>query len=140
MHTVPDDAKEILKTARTVAVLGMKAEEEPVPAAGVPAYLKSEGYRIIPVNPRLAETGYPDAVARLSDLPEAPDVVQVFRRSEDVPAHVDELLALHPKAVWLQLGIRNDEAARRLEEAGIRVVQDRCMFKDHHALREAGEI
>lgn len=126
---------EILRSARTIAVLGMKGDDEPeAPASAVPQYLAAQGYRILPVNPELAEAGYPGAVATLAELPEAPDVVEVFRSSENVAGHADELLALRPKAVWLQLGIRNDEVARRLEEAGIRVVQDRCMKIEHHLL------
>ena len=126
MGAVPEEAAEILKSARTVAVLGMKGDEDAMaPAHGVPMYLAAHGYKVTPVNPKLARDGYPGAVASLGDLPAAPDLVQVFRGSDQVAKHVDELLALKPKAVWLQLGIRNDEAAARLREAGIRVVQDR---------------
>ena len=141
MSEVPDEAAAVLREARTIAVLGMKGEDQPEsPAYGVPIYLRQQGYRIIPVNPKLAEAGVPNAVATLADLKQAPDVVQVFRRAEAIDAHADELVALKPKAVWFQLGIRNDAVARRLEEAGIRVVQDRCMFRDHHALRAEGAL
>jgi predicted CoA-binding protein len=134
-----DTSLQVLRSAKTVAVLGMKGDDQPdSPAHGVPMYLKAHGYTVIPVNPALAAKGYPGAVASLADLKEAPDVVQVFRRPEAVAAHVDELIALHPGTVWLQLGIRNDEAAKNLEAAGIRVVQDRCMYRDHHALAQAG--
>lgn len=130
---------EILRGARTIAVLGMKGDDEPeAPASAVPQYLAAHGYTIIPVNPELAEAGYPGAVATLGELAAAPDVVEVFRSPENVAAHADELLALKPKAVWFQLGIRNDAVARRLEEAGIRVVQDRCMKIEHHLLDDAG--
>jgi predicted CoA-binding protein len=126
---------EILRSARTIAVLGMKGDDEPMsPASAVPKYLAAHGYTILPVNPELAEAGYPGAVATLAELREAPDVVEVFRNADNVADHADELLALRPKAVWLQLGIRNDEVAQRLEEAGIRVVQDRCMKVEHHRL------
>ncbi|HEV2149748.1 MAG TPA: CoA-binding protein, partial [Longimicrobiaceae bacterium] len=126
---------EILRSARTIAVLGMKGDDEPMaPASAVPQYLAAHGYTVIPVNPELAEAGHPGAVSTLEELEEAPDVVEVFRNAENVAEHADELLALRPKAVWLQLGIRNDEVARRLEEAGIRVVQDRCMKIEHHRL------
>ena len=141
MEAVPQEAVEILKSTRSIAVLGMKGDGDAMaPAHGVPMYLAAHGYQITPVNPKLARDGYPGAVASLADLPAAPDLVQVFRGSDQVAKHVDELLALNPKAVWLQLGIRNDEAAARLQEAGIRVVQDRCMYKDHHALSDAGAI
>ncbi|HEX2190689.1 MAG TPA: CoA-binding protein [Longimicrobiaceae bacterium] len=130
---------EILRTARTIAVLGMKGDDEPdSPASAVPQYLAAHGYTVLPVNPELVEAGHPGAVATLGELKEPPDVVEVFRNPENVAEHADELLALRPKAVWLQLGIRNDEVARRLEEAGIRVVQDRCMKVEHHRLH-AGE-
>lgn len=131
-------AAEILKTAKTIAVLGMKGTDDAMsPAHGVPAYLADHGYRILPVNPALAAQGYPDAVASLGDLTEAPDVVQVFRRPEAIDAHVDEIIAAKPKAAWFQLGIRNEAAAARLRAAGITVVQDRCMYRDHHALAES---
>ncbi|HEU0076956.1 MAG TPA: CoA-binding protein [Longimicrobiaceae bacterium] len=130
---------EILRSARTIAVLGMKGEDEPEsPASAVPQYLAAHGYRVIPVNPELAEAGHPGAVATLGELTEAPDVVEVFRSPENIAEHADELLALKPKAVWFQLGIRNDAVARRLEEAGIRVVQDRCMKIEHHLMDAGG--
>jgi predicted CoA-binding protein len=130
---------EILRGARTIAVLGMKGDDEPeAPASAVPQYLAAHGYTIIPVNPELAESGHPGAVATLGELTEAPDVVEVFRSPENIAEHADELLALKPKAVWFQLGIRNDAVARRLEEAGIRVVQDRCMKIEHHLLDAGG--
>ena len=130
---------EILRGARTIAVLGMKGDDQPEsPASAVPQYLAAHGYTIIPVNPELAESGRPGAVATLGELTEAPDVVEVFRSPENITGHADELLALKPGAVWFQLGIRNDAVARRLEEAGIRVVQDRCMKIEHHLMDAGG--
>ena len=129
--------EQILRGARTVAVLGMKSEPGE-PAHDIPAYLEKHGYRITPVNPALAEAGYPGAVASLSELADAPDVVEVFRRADALPEHLDELLALRPGAVWLQQGIRNDEVAAQLEAAGIPVVQDRCMGETLRAMRHAG--
>jgi predicted CoA-binding protein len=135
MNDTADQARQILKEARTIAVLGMKGEADArEPAHQVPRYLEQQGYTIIPINPELEEQGYPGAVATLGDLSDAPDVVEVFRRSEAIDEHVEEILALRPKAVWFQLGIRNDAAAERLRAAGIDVVQDRCMFKDHMAM------
>ncbi len=135
MSTHDDLPAEILDSARTIAVLGMKGDDDPdAPASAVPRYLAAHGYTIVPVNPGLAAAGYPGAVATLSDLEETPDVVEVFRGADKLDLHVDELLTLRPKAVWFQLGIRNDDVARRLEEAGIRVVQDRCMKVEHHRL------
>lgn len=141
MPDVPETAAEILRSARTIAVLGMKGSDAPrEPAHTVPAYLADQGYRVVPVNPELAGAGHPGAVGHLSDLAEAPDVVEVFRPSDALHEHADELLELGPEAVWLQLGIRNDAVARRLEEAGIRVVQDRCMYRDHRALKADGAL
>ncbi|HEU0053976.1 MAG TPA: CoA-binding protein [Longimicrobium sp.] len=141
MSEVPETAAAILREARTIAVLGMKGEEAGnEPAYTVPTYLREEGYRIIPVNPKLAAAGVPNSVGSLAEITEPVDLVEVFRRPDAIDAHADELLALKPKAVWFQLGIRNDAVAKRLEDAGIRVVQDRCMFRDHHALKSAGAL
>jgi len=129
--------RNVLQTARTVAVLG--AHPEPRKAGHyVPLYLHEHGYRIVPVNPV-----YTDRVlfgetprAALTDLDEQIDVVDVFRRAEHLPAHVGEILAMRPrpKVVWLQQGIRHDEVARELAEAGIDVVQDACMLALHRKL------
>jgi predicted CoA-binding protein len=138
-NLVDDDAglRRILREARTIAVLGAKADPS-APAHFVPAYLRDQGYRILPVNPTLAGRrlfGEPVA-ARLADLAEPVDVVEVFRRPEYLPGHAEEVLALaaRPAVVWFQLGIRHDGAAERLARAGIRVVQSRCMMPDHRRL------
>lgn len=132
-----DGLRAILREAKTVAVLGAKSGAGE-PAWYVPDYLARHGYRIRPVNPTLArrELFGVAVVPRLADLDEPADVVEVFRRAEHLPGHVAELLALswRPRAVWFQLGIRHDEAARRLAQAGIRVVQDRCMMPEHRRL------
>jgi predicted CoA-binding protein len=139
-NLVEDSAgiREIFQGARRIAVLGIKTEAQAgQPAFYVPEYLQRAGYEIIPV-----PVYYPDATIilgqpvyrRASDVPGSVDVVVVFRRSQDVPPHVDDLLAAKPKAVWMQSGIRNEDAARRLAEAGIRVVQDRCAMIDHRRL------
>lgn len=126
---------ELLRSARRVAVLGIKTEAQAEqPAHYVPSYLQRAGIEVIPV-----PVYYPDVTTilgqpvyrRVADVPGPIDIVDVFRRSQDVPAHLDDLLAARPRAVWLQSGIRNDEVARRLVEAGILVVQDRCMMVDH---------
>ena len=133
-------AEQVLRDARSIAVLGMKDPAESMGAAAqIPEYLRQQGYQIIPVNPELADAGYPGAVATLGELQDLPDVVEVFRNADAVGEHADELLALHPKAVWLQLGIRNDAVAERLRAAGIQVVQDACMFKVHAAMARAGK-
>lgn len=129
------EIRDLLRRVRSIAVLGIKeAPEED--AHRVPAYLQSRGYRVLPVNPGLSRVLGERAVASLGELSEAVDLVNVFRAPQHVPAHVEEILALSPRpaAVWLQLGIRHDEAARRLEDAGIAVVQDRCLMVDHGRL------
>ena len=141
-HLVGDDAglTAILREARTVAVVGAK-DDPGEPAHYVPAYLHAHGYRILPVNPKLAGRRLHAAptVARLADLPEPVDVIEVFRRPEFLPGHAAEILALpwRPRAVWFQLGIRNDSAAETLAREGIRVVQDRCMMPEHRRLLRA---
>jgi len=133
----------ILRAAKTVAVLGAKADPAE-PVYYVPAYLYARGYRIWPVNPKLA--GRPvhrwTAVGRLEDLAEPADVIEIFRRPENLPGHAREILALswRPKAVWFQLGIRNDAAAEMLARTGIRVVQNRCMMPEHKRLIEKGVV
>lgn len=138
-NLVDDDAGlgRILHEARTVAVLGAKAQPS-APAYYVPAYLARQGYEILPVNPRLEGTIVLDApvVATLADLDDPVDVIDVFRRPEYLSGHAAEILALpwKPAVVWFQLGIRNDAAAEQLARAGIRVVQDRCMMPEHRRL------
>jgi predicted CoA-binding protein len=132
-----DGLRRVLREARVIAVLGAKADRF-APAHFVPAYLAEHGYRILPVNPTIAGQrvfGVP-AVARLADLAESPDVVEVFRRPGHLPGHAEEILAMayRPAVVWFQLGIRHDGAAERLARAGIRVVQDRCMMPEHRRL------
>ena len=127
--------REILETCPTVAVLGI--HDDPArPASYVPAYLDEHGYRILGVNPALVGRelfGHPVA-ARLVDLAEPIDLVDVFRRSAWLPEHQDDLIACRPRVVWMQLGVRNDEVARALEAAGIEVVQDRCTMAEHRRL------
>lgn len=139
MNLLQDDESlaKLLREAKTIAVLGAKADPS-APAFYVPAYLHARGYRILPVNPKLAGQrlfGIP-AVPTLADLAELPDVIEVFRRPQFLPDHAGEILALpdRPAAVWFQLGIRHDGAAERLARAGIRVVQDRCMMPEHRRL------
>jgi predicted CoA-binding protein len=140
-NLVDDDAglAAILSEATTVAVLGAKAAAAE-PAYYVPAYLHARGYRILPVNPVFAgrELFGATVVARLAELAGPVDVVEIFRRPAFLPGHAGEILALpwRPKAVWFQLGIRNDRAAETLARAGIRVVQDRCMMPEHRRLIE----
>ncbi len=133
--TSDDEIRNLLERVKTVAVLGIK-EGAAQDAYRVPAYLQAHGYRILPVNPKLDEVLGERAVARLGELDATPDLVDVFRAPQHVPAHADEILAMEPRprAVWLQLGIRDDASARRLEAAGIAVVQDRCIMVEHRRL------
>ncbi|MCS7314054.1 MAG: CoA-binding protein [Bryobacterales bacterium] len=124
---------EILRSARTIAVVGLSSKPWR-PSYGVAEYMKRAGYRIIPVNPNeqevLGEKSYPD----LEAVPERVDIVNVFRRSEFVPEIVEAAIRIGARVVWLQEGIRHDEAAERARGAGLQVVQDRCILKEHRRL------
>ncbi len=140
--TEDEDITRLLRGTRRVAMLGASPNPERA-AHRVGRYLHEHGIEVVPINPRhRGEELFGGRVrGALSELREAVDVVDVFRRSEDVPAHVDEVLAMdpQPRAVWLQLGIRNEEAARRLRAAGIQVVQDRCIKIEHRRRIVDGE-
>jgi predicted CoA-binding protein len=136
MRELVDDAsiRRVLTQVRTIAVLGAHVDPDK-PAHYVPEYLAGQGYEILPVNPSFVGVelwGRP-VVATLAELDTAVDLVDVFRRPDKIPEHLDDILAMRPlpAVVWLQLGIRNDQAARRLLAAGIEVVQDRCTLADH---------
>jgi hypothetical protein len=129
----PQDVRKLLAGARRIAVLGMD-KHQTRPAFYVPHYLKRAGFEVIPVPvyyPDLAEIDGQRAYRTVSEIPGEIDIVDVFRTSQDIPKHLDDILAKKPTAVWFQSGIRNDEAARKLAEAGIKVVQDRCMMVEH---------
>lgn len=132
-----DDVREVLAHRRRIAVLGASIHEHR-PGHYVPRYLAGEDYQIYPVNPtHLGKRLFGrEVVATLSDVGDEIEIVEVFRRSDHLPDHVDDILALDPlpKVVWFQLGVRNDKVAERLSEAGIDVIQDRCMLADHQAL------
>ena len=132
------DIANLLKETRTIAVLGIKTEAQAgQPAFYVPSYLQTAGFQIIPVPvyyPSVTRILGQEVYRRLIDIPIDVDLVNVFRRSQDVPRHVEDVLAKMPKAVWLQTGIRNNEVAETLAKAGIKVVQDRCLMVDHRWL------
>lgn len=125
--------QEILNKSHVVAVVGLSSKPER-PSYVVASYLKEHGYKIIPVNPTekevLGETSYPD----LLSVPEPVDVVDIFRRSEDVPPIVDQAIKMGAKAVWMQEGVMSEAAAARAREAGLLVVMDKCMRKMHEKL------
>lgn len=129
--TSTDEMRALLRQSHRIAVLGIKPETRAEqPAHFVAAYTKDAGYEIVPVPvyyPEVTEILGEQVYRRLVDVPGDIDIVNVFRRPEHVLPHVDDIIAKHPKAVWMQLGIRNDEAAERLARAGIDVVQDRCL-------------
>ena len=124
---------EILHTSRTIAVVGLSGKRFR-PSYGVAEYLKRSGYRIIPVNPMetevLGERAYPD----LDSVPEPIDLVDIFRRSEFVPEIVEAAIRKGAKAIWMQEGVYHEAAAQRAEAAGLAVVMDRCILKDHRRL------
>jgi predicted CoA-binding protein len=130
-----DDAmmKEILLSAKTIATVGLSGNKEKV-SNSVAAYLQDQGYHVIPVNPTtdeiLGEKSYPD----LESVPEKIDVVQVFRRPDDVPPVVDDAIKVGAKVVWMQEGIVNEEAAQKARDAGLKVVMDACMRAMHQRL------
>lgn len=133
-----DEIRDLLKATKRIAVLGIKTEaQSSQPAVYVPQYMKNAGFEIIPV-----PVYYPDATEILGvkvyrtlvDVPGEIDLVNIFRRSEDVPKHTADILAKAPKAVWMQSGISHAETARTLAEAGIKVVQSLCLMVEHRAL------
>jgi len=125
--------KDILLSAKTIASVGLSSNQEKE-SYWIVSYLKDQGYRIIPVNPTadeiLGEKAYPD----LESVPEKIDVVQVFRKPEDVPPVVDSAIKVGAKAVWMQEGIVNEEAAQKARAAGLQVVMDACMRVTHRRL------
>jgi predicted CoA-binding protein len=125
----------ILNSSRVVAMVGLSPKPDR-PSYRVASYLKEQGYRIIPVNPTekeiLGEPCYPD----LASIPESIDVVDIFRRSEEVLPIVEEAIEIGAKAVWMQEGVINGEAAARAREAGLMVITDKCMRKEHRKLKK----
>jgi predicted CoA-binding protein len=129
----PDVVRDIIQSSKVIAVVGL-SDKPDRPSYGVAAYLQNQGYKIIPVNPTkdeiLGEKSYPD----LKSIPGDVDVVDVFRKSEAVGPIVDEAIAIKAKTVWLQEGVINEAAASKAAAAGLQVVMDRCMLKEHHRL------
>lgn len=131
MPAVSADAiSDVLKKSKTIAVVGLSTNPTR-PSYGVAAYMQGVGYKIIPVNPAikgaLGEKAYPS----LSEVPEKIDIVDIFRQPEAVPEIVDEAIKLGVQCVWMQEEVRHEEAAKKAEQAGIFVVQDCCILKEH---------
>ena len=140
-HLLDDDARirELLEGTKRIAVLGIKTQESGAPAYYVPEYAQRAGYEVVPVPiyyPECTEILGEKIYRKVNDIPGEIDMVDVFRRPKDIPAHVDDIIAKNPKSVWFQLGIRNDEAAEKFARAGIDVVQDRCLMVE---LRRIGK-
>lgn len=125
-----DEIGALLKRARTIAVVGLS--DSPLrPSHGVSAYMQTQGYRIIPVNPTIHGALGEKAVSNLSDIEEKIDIVDIFRRSEFVPEVVDEAIKMGVSAIWMQEGVVHEQAAAKAREAGIFVIMDRCILKEH---------
>ncbi len=130
--TTTDQIGDLLKRSKTIAVVGLS--DSPLrPSYGVSAYMQSHGYRIIPVNPEIKGALGEKAVPSLVQITEKIDIVDVFRRSEFVPEVIDEAIRLKVPAIWLQEGVVHEQAAEKARKAGIFVVMDRCILKEHRA-------
>jgi predicted CoA-binding protein len=128
----------ILKDFHVVAVVGISANKER-PSYGVSAYLKEQGYKIIPVNPKEGQILGERCYSSLPSIGEQVDIVDVFRRSEEVEAIVDEAIKMGAKVVWMQEGVVNEEAAAKAREAGLEVIMDMCMMKEHRRMLKKGK-
>jgi len=128
--TATDEIGELLKRTKTIAVVGLS--DSPLrPSYGVSAYMQSHGYKIIPVNPSIKGSLGEKAVASLAEIEEKIDMVDVFRRPEYVPELVDEAIRLKVPAIWLQEDVIHEEAAEKARKAGLFVVMDKCILKEH---------
>ena len=128
-----EQIRELLKTARVIAVVGLSPDQEK-PSNSVSRYMREKGYRIIPVNPAQEEIIGEKSYKSLSEIPEKIDIIDIFMRSEKVLPVVEEALKLKPKAIWLQLGIKNDEARRLVEQTDVGYVEDKCVKQEHARL------
>ncbi|MEJ5359089.1 MAG: CoA-binding protein [Desulfobacterales bacterium] len=128
-----EEIRALLTSAKTIAVVGISPKPDR-DSHRVAAYLQGRGYRIIPVRPAQAEILGEKAYPSLEDIPGTVDIVDVFRRADQIPAHAEEALRLRPRAFWMQEGIEHPEAAERLRRAGIDVVMNRCIMREHARL------
>src|SRR5258706_9091964 len=125
-----DKLKRILKTSRSIAVVGLSAHWHR-PSYFAAKYMKDHGYRVIPVNPMYDSVLGERCYKRLADIPEKVDIVDCFRKSEEIPALAEEAIAIGAKVLWMQLGVRNAQARARAEAAGLEVVEDHCVKIEH---------
>ncbi|MBI2248050.1 MAG: CoA-binding protein [Armatimonadetes bacterium] len=133
MELTVDQVRDIFTTSKTIAVVGLSNKPDR-PSNEIASYLKEQGYRIIPVNPTITEALGEKAYPSLKEIPERVDVVQIFRRPEEVPAVVDDAIAIGAKVVWMQPGAENEEAAAKAEAAGLKAVVGACMRSVHRTL------
>ena len=136
-HPGADAILELLRNYKAIAVVGLSSNPMR-PSHGVTEYMQGAGYRIIPVNPNETEVLGEKSYARLEDVPEKIDIVNVFRRAEEVPPVVESAIRIGAKAIWMQLGIENEEAAEKARAAGLVVIEDACILVEHR--RRAGEL
>lgn len=136
-HPSADVILELLKKYKTIAVVGLSSNPMR-PSFGVTEYMQGAGYRIIPVNPNESEVLGEKCYARLEDVPEKVDIVNVFRRTEDVPPVVESAIRIGARVVWMQQGIENEEAAEKARAAGLVVIEDACILVEHR--RRAREL
>jgi predicted CoA-binding protein len=128
--TVADPILELLKEYKTIAVVGLSSNPMR-PSYGVTEYMQAAGYRIIPVNPNETEVLGEKSYARLEDVPEKIEIVDIFRRMAEVPAVVESAIRVGAKVVWMQLGIENEAAAEKARAAGLTVIEDACILIEH---------
>jgi len=134
-----DDIEKIIRESRNIAVVGI-SNKLGRPSLTVASYLKGQGYRIIPVNPTIQDVNGEKCYPDLGSIPEKVDVVDIFRKPQDVLPVVEEAIRIGAKAIWMQEGIVNEDAARKAKEAGLQVVMDKCMLKEHARLKREGKI
>lgn len=139
LNSIDEKLRQILANNKTIAVVGLSRSPDR-PSYTNSAYLQRQGYRIIAVNPNLTQALGEKAYATLCDIPEPVDLVDIFRRAEDVPPVVEDAIAIGAKVVWMQLGIVNDAAAAQARAAGLQVVMDTCLGATHRRLRAQGAI
>jgi uncharacterized protein len=130
MSVIPD----LLRKSRTIAVVGLSSKKFR-PSYGVAEYMQAQGYRIIPVNPNEVEVLGEKSYASIEDVPQHIDIVDIFRRSEFVGPIVESAIRIGANAIWMQEGVVHEDAAKKAREAGLAVVMDRCILKDHMRLK-----
>ena len=135
-HDGGDRITKILRESKTIAVVGLSSSPMR-PSFGVSQYMKDAGYRIIPVNPNETEVLGEKSYARLEDVPEKIDIVNVFRRAEEVPPVVESAIRIGAKAVWMQLGVENEQAAEKARAAGLVVIEDACILVEHKKRKQS---